>query len=244
MYSCCTQLKLRRAAFSFLNSLTQTASKQSINHLVPSLSGAILIYKKPSSVNIDLSAWQKGVVDLLEDCYYLRPTLNFKVKKFVTIRLFKTFKQVAYYTFLVEGREHSEADAFFTRFENELALANDLNLLVAWIEEIGQNRGAQNRYFRFENAAAALPPPARIMAELGNSYCLFRLYCVRLSDEVVILANGGRKTSQVVQNSPELITHFRFANKMAQQLIELIQSGELMLDGKQIVDVETIELLD
>ena len=166
------------------------------------------------------------------------------MKKFVTIRLFKTFKRVAYYTFMVEGREHSETDAFFTQFENEQNLANDLNLLAAWIEEIGQNRGAKNRYFRFENAAAALPPPARIMAELGNSYCLFRLYCIRLSDEIVILANGGRKTSQTVQNSPELMTHFRFANKMAQQLIELVQSGELVLEGKQIMDVETIELLD
>ena len=68
--------------------------------------------------------------------------------------------------------------------------------------------------------------------------------CIRLSDEIVILANGGRKTSQVVQNSPELMTHFRFANKMAQQLIGMIQSGELVLDGKEIVDVETIELLD
>lgn len=151
---------------------------------------------------------------------------------------------MAYYTFIVEGREHSETDAFFTQFENEQNLANDLNLLAAWIEEIGQNRGAKSRYFRFENAAAALPPPARIMAELGNSYCIFRLYCIRLTDEIVILANGGCKTSQTVQNSPELVTHFRFANKMAQQLIELIQSGELVLEGKQIIDVETIELLD
>ncbi|AUD04055.1 hypothetical protein [Spirosoma pollinicola] len=166
------------------------------------------------------------------------------MNNFVTIRLFKTFKQVTYYTFLVEGREQSETDTFFARFENDLALANDLNLLVAWIGEIGQNRGAKSRYFRFENDALALPPPAKIMAELGNSYCQFRLYCIRLSDEIVILANGGRKTSQTVQNSPELMTHFRFANKMAQQLIELIQSGELVLDGKQIANLETIELLD
>jgi len=166
------------------------------------------------------------------------------VKKFVTIRLFKTFDRVAYYTLVVEGRDQSETDAFFARFENEPTLTNDLNLLVAWIQEIGRYRGAKSRYFRFENDAAALPPPARIMAELGSSYCQFRLYCIRLSDEIVILANGGRKTGQTVQRSPELMNHFRFANKMAQQLIELIQSGELLMDGKRIVDLEMIELLD
>lgn len=166
------------------------------------------------------------------------------MNKFVTIRLFKTFKQVTYYTFLIEGREQTETDAFFTHFENDPLLANDLNLLVTWIQEIGQNRGAKSRYFRFENDASALPPPARIMAELGSSYCQFRLYCIRLSDEIVILASGGRKTSQTVQNSPSLMAHFRFANRMAQQLIELIQAGELVLDGKQIVNLDMIELLD
>lgn len=166
------------------------------------------------------------------------------MNKFVTIRLFKAFKQVACYTFLVEGREQTETDAFFTHFENDSVLANDLNLLVTWIQEIGQNRGAKSRYFRFENDASALPPPARIMAELGSSYCQFRLYCIRLSDEIVILANGGQKTSQTVQNSPQLMAHFRFVNRMAQQLVELIQAGELVLDGKQIVNVDTIELLD
>lgn len=165
------------------------------------------------------------------------------MNNFVTIRLFKTFERVAYYTLQVEGREQSETDSFFTRFEQEELLARDLNLLVAWIQEIGQRRGAKARYFRFENAASALPPPARIMAELGNDYCQFRLYCIRLSDEVVILANGGRKVSQTVQNSPELMTHFRFANKIAQQLMVLSQSGDLLLDGKQILEVEGIELI-
>ena len=187
----------------------------------------------------------KEIVGSTTNGNYLRwLILNFKVNKFVAIRLFKTFKEVAYYTFLVEGREQAETDAFFTRFENDPVLANDLNLLVTWMQEIGQKRGAKSRYFRFENDASALPPPAKIMAELGSSYCQFRLYCIRLSDEIVILANGGLKTSQTVQNSPQLMAHFRFANRMAQQLIELIQAGELVLDGKQIVNVDTIELLD
>ena len=165
------------------------------------------------------------------------------MNNFVTIRLFKTFERVAYYTLQVEGREQSETDRFFTRYEQDESLARDFYFLVALIQEIGPRRGAKARYFRFENAASALPPPARIMAELGNDYCLFRLYCIRLSDQVVILANGGLKVSQTVQNSPELLIHFRFANKIAQQLTELTQSGDLLLDGKQIVDIDRLELL-
>lgn len=166
------------------------------------------------------------------------------MKNFVTIQLFKTFDKVSYYTFWVEDSNRSEADAFFNRFEGNQQLAHDLNLLVAWMSEIGQNRGAKPRYFRFENDANALPPPVRIMAELGDDYCSLRLYCVRLSEEVVILANGGLKTGRTAQESPDLLAKFRFANKMAHQLVELIRTGELQLRGKEIVNVEQIELVD
>ncbi|RAJ93252.1 hypothetical protein LX87_04764 [Larkinella arboricola] len=166
------------------------------------------------------------------------------MKNHVTIRLFRAFEQVNYYTFWVEDRPQSETDDFFTRFEHNQALSHDLNLLVTWLVEIGQRRGAKVRYFRFENNAQALPPPARIMAELGDDYCRLRLYGVRLSDQVVILANGGPKTSRTVQDSPELLAHFRFANKMATQILEMMLSGELTLKGKQINQIEAIELLD
>ncbi len=82
------------------------------------------------------------------------------------------------------------------------------------------------------------------MAELGDDYCSLRLYCVRLSEEIVILANGGLKTGRTVQDSPDLLAKFRFANKMAHQLLELIRSGELQLAGREIVNVEQIELVD
>lgn len=166
------------------------------------------------------------------------------MKNFVTIHRFKTFEKVHYYTFWVEGRTKSETDAFFSRFEDKEPLAQELNLLVTWLSEIGQRRAAKARYFRFENDASALPPPARIMAELGDDYCSLRLYCVRLSDEVVILANGGLKTGRTVQDSPDLLAKFRFANKMANQLLQMIRSGELQLVGKEIVNVEQLELLD
>jgi len=151
---------------------------------------------------------------------------------------------VNYYTLWVEGRPQSETDAFFDRFEENQQVANDLNLLVTWISEIGEHRGAKARYFRFENDANALPPPARVMAELGDDYCRLRLYCIRLSDRAVILVNGGLKTGRTVQDSPDLLGRFRFANKMANQLVDLIQAGELILEGKQIVNLEAIELID
>lgn len=166
------------------------------------------------------------------------------MNNFVAIRPFKTFSKVAYYTFWVEGREKSETDAFFSKFENVDSLSIDLDILVAWLSEIGEQRGAKLRYFRNENSAEALPPPRRIMAELSMNKCDLRLYCLRLSEEVVILANGGLKTGQTVRDSPDVWSKFNFANKMAQQILKQLQTGEIRLSGKRILDIEEIELWD
>lgn len=166
------------------------------------------------------------------------------MNNFVSILPFKTFRKVAYYTFWVEGRETSEADAFFSKFENVESLATDLDILVTWLSEIGERRGAKARYFRHENSAEALPPPRRIMAELSVDKCDLRLYCLRLSEEIVILANGGLKTSQNVRDSPDVWPKFNFANKMAQQILKQLQTGEIRLSGKRILDIEEIELWD
>ena len=69
-----------------------------------------------------------------------------------------------------------------------------------------------------------------------------RLYCLRISDEVVILANGGIKTSQTVQDSPNLLPYFRFVNVMSKQIDELIKDSTLKLDGKNILNINEIEL--
>ena len=164
------------------------------------------------------------------------------MNNFVTIQLFKTFGSVKYYTFQVEGRKQSETDNFFSTYENRPEVSKDLEKLVAWITEIGSNRGAKSRYFRSENAADALPPPASIMAELTVGHCDLRLYCVRLTDQVVILANGGIKMSQTVQGSPDLMPAFQFANKMARQLLELIRERSIDIDGKEIMNLEEVEL--
>ncbi len=142
----------------------------------------------------------------------------------------------------MEGREKSEADDFFSKFENDKTLATDLDILVAWITEIGDQRGAKARYFRQENMAEALPPPYRIMAELNVNKCDLRLYCIRLSEEIVILSNGGLKTSQTVQDSPDVWPKFNFANKMAHQILKQLQTGEIQLNGSTILNLNEIEL--
>ncbi len=164
------------------------------------------------------------------------------MKKHVTLQLFKTFSKVNFYTFQFIDSAQSETDKFFSKFENDVLVETDLLNLVSWLSLIGQKYGAKSGFFRHESAAMALPPP---MAKMVKEVIVndLRLYCVWISEEIVILANGGIKQSQKVQDSPEIMRHFRFANMMAIQITEMIYTDDFQYAGKQILNLNNIELI-
>ncbi len=162
------------------------------------------------------------------------------MNSFVTIKPFKEFEKVAYYTFHIEGDIDSEADNFFSRLLKEVDYREDLVAIYDWLVEIGEKRGAKPKFFRFEDSAEALPPPAKFLAELPVKD--LRLYCVRLTEEIVILANGGVKTAQKVQDCPDLLPKFRFVRQAAIRITEMIRDKEFRFSGKTIFDLQNIEI--
>ena len=141
----------------------------------------------------------------------------------------------------MEDDDETETEKFFSKLENVSEIETDLNHLVVWLALIGRKYGAKIEFFRHEAAAHALPPPMSKMVKevIVND---LRLYCVHISEQIVILANGGIKTAQQVQNAPNVLAHFRFANAMAKQIDQLIRAGDFKLDGKNIVNLDEIEL--
>lgn len=164
------------------------------------------------------------------------------MKSFATITPFKEYNKVKYYTVILPGEKVSETMKFFEEAEgwDELKIKTQVNYLRQWIVDIGENRYAQEQLFRPERSAHALPPPPEHLsiAQKIRSGKNVRLYCLRLSDEVVILFNGGLKTRNEAQHCPNVKDHFYNANYWAGQLLKM----SLILDGKEIRDYTKIQL--
>jgi disulfide oxidoreductase YuzD len=167
------------------------------------------------------------------------------VKQYVNLRLFRDYKKVRYYTFHIEEQEESETLKFFNKLKTQSDYANELNELANWLFEIGNKYGALPFLFRFEDEAVALPPnfqgQRRVFIEKIEKNNL-RLYCIWISEEIVILANGGVKLSAVVQDSIELMPHLRFAKAMGKQINRLIVEGNFRFMGKEIFEIDNIDL--
>jgi hypothetical protein len=158
------------------------------------------------------------------------------------IEEFVTREKVTFYTFRHEDSELSETDKFFERFQGTSAIANDkkyledFNDIVALIDEIGR-KGAFKKYFRDEGKVEALPSEFR--KYIGDK---LRLFCIRLSDSIVILGNGGIKSSLKTQNSPDLSTKFYLMGTIADAINQLLQRKEWVLKYKNIEPKDNLEI--
>lgn len=118
-------------------------------------------------------------------------------------------------------------------------------------ESIGNRYGATNDFFdRIVNRAQELPPKPKQWVEeikdLGINFPL-RLFCYRVTENIVILFNGGIKESQATQDSKNLRVKFFEAQVFVKKIEEALQSEtiEISVDGRylQNFDVTTDTIL-
>lgn len=140
-----------------------------------------------------------------------------------------TFYSVKWIT--ANNHTSSETDKFFDKYAMPGHQLEDqaLQLFRLVTESIGNKYGATDDFFdRAENSAQALPPKPKKwveeIKELGSNFPL-RLYCYRLTEQIVILFNGGVKDTDSAQNSKDLSMKFYEAQTFVKKIEEALQSG-------------------
>ena len=147
--------------------------------------------------------------------------------------------KVQFYTVTRSGEELSEFEKFVDKDFPEHK--EEIEVLYQIIEEIGR-RGAKAYYFKFEKSAHALPKVGREIINANTDDFGIRLYCIRISDELVILLNGNIKTTQLPQDCDNVKGHFSFANKIADQIDKLLAEGEINFSSADWLNEFMIEI--
>ena len=132
------------------------------------------------------------------------------------------------YTIQFLSESDSEFERFYTRFKDDAEYNPDLMRIVALINKIA-DMGALERYFRPEgklkDGVCALPV---LQSKL-------RLYCLRLSDKILVLGNGGVKKTRTYNENDTLKGYVL----TLQNFEKLIREGEK--DGTISITANTIE---
>lgn len=140
-------------------------------------------------------------------------------------------ESVSLYTITFDGDELSEFEKFMDKFKDNATLQRDYQLILLALEKISSH-GALERNFRPEGKmndnVVALP--------IDKSR--LRLYCLRLSDKILILGNGGEKNTKTYEESEELKGYVMDLQKFDALLKSYIQKGEIEIEETKLVGVE------
>ncbi len=149
---------------------------------------------------------------------------------------------VTFYSVRWEGDSVNESAKFFMQYENDPRFQAAFRQLVGLLfDEIGDTHGAKAVFFnRRENDFSGLPAASAIVGKLKFDYpgFPFRLYCLRLSNSLVILFGGGRKTAQTPQASPDLAQKFEDAKLFTKRIKKALSSNRILISpcGRKLLD--------
>ena len=150
-----------------------------------------------------------------------------------TINL-KTIEQndnVSLYSICFNGSDVSEYEDFLMKFKDNSTLNYDFQRILLALEKI-IDRGALERFFRIEGKMND-----RVSALAIDSRKL-RLYCLRISDQILIVGNGGVKTTRTYQENEQLSGYVMDLQRFDELLKQAQQNGSITIEKNMIVGID------
>lgn len=142
------------------------------------------------------------------------------------------------FTICFEGESYTEFQKFITKSGSDVELQPDLHEILRILRRMVEELGFLERLFRPEGKMRD-----RVVAMPVSSSKL-RLYCLRLSDGVLIVGNGGQKKTRTYNESDELSGYVMTLQKLDSLLKAAERKGAITIEKTTIsgIDDKTFDL--
>ena len=148
-----------------------------------------------------------------------------------TILSLEQTEVVGLFTIIFEGEMQSEFVKFVKKFKDDAVRKNELRVILNQIDTM-LVKGIEERRFR----------PAGKMSDGVTALPVYkgglRLYCLRLSDSVLIVGNGGVKNTQTYDEDKDLNGYVISLQKLDALLKADIRNGVVRIEKTEIVGVD------
>lgn len=155
------------------------------------------------------------------------------MKKKTTLDIISESEKATLYSISFEKDGTTEFEKFVAEFEMNAEYNSDYQRIIAALQVV-LDKGALERFFRPEGKmndnVHAIP------IEGGK----LRLYCLRISEQIVILGNGGVKNTKSYQEDPKLYGYVLDLQRFEKILKENIDKGYISVDEKELHGTEQI----
>ena len=139
------------------------------------------------------------------------------------------------YTIQFVTEDTGEYIRFYNRFKDDAVYDKDLAMIAKFVESIA-DKGALERFFRPEGRMND-----RVCA-LPITQSKLRLYCLRLSESILILGNGGVKTSRTYEENEELSGYVLNLQNFDKLIKEGVKDGTITITENTIETDNTFDI--
>ena len=169
------------------------------------------------------------------------------VKTAITIKHITISEAVGVYSLQFSNKEETEFVDFMSKYKDisNPVLKEDFNRIMAILKKIIE-KGALERLFRTGEVKVkdgVVAVPLDIVRRKKGCGTL-RLYCLRISDEILILGNGGVKYGNSYNDNKELNTYVSNLAELDRIIKKFIRQRKIKIAGKTVIlqDNLTIEI--
>ena len=153
------------------------------------------------------------------------------MKKKTTVELIASSETVSLYSISFEIDGKTEFEKFVEAFEADATYRNDYRRILAALQVVLEV-GALERFFRpegkIEDDLVALP------LDSGK----LRLYCLRISDQILVIGNGGIKDVKRYEDSRQLLGYVMDLQRFDRLLHAMLESGSIVIEERILKGVE------
>ncbi|MBR5984096.1 MAG: hypothetical protein IK025_10325 [Bacteroidales bacterium] len=139
------------------------------------------------------------------------------------------------FTICFNGEDTTEFQKFIEKFKEDATRKNDLSVILTAINRMLNASGFLERYFRPEGKmgdhVVALPIERTMM----------RLYCLRMSDSVLIVGNGGLKSTKTYDEDESLNGYVITLQKLDKLLAQAVKNGLVTIEETTITGIDQTE---
>lgn len=145
------------------------------------------------------------------------------------------------YTIKVDDNKDTEFQKFLIMFKDseDAYIKEDFDRILAAIIKISEN-GALESYFRIEGKVKdrICAIPLLISSRDKTKHGTLRLYCIRISDTLLIIGGGGLKKSDTYEEDSSLLAHVKRLQAIDSRLSSLENDGVILSDSIMNITVQ------
>lgn len=139
---------------------------------------------------------------------------------------------VCIYSICFDGSDESEFEKFLAKFKDNAHYNKAFNTILQAIAKCMAD-GVLERFFRREGRKSDH------VAGLAIDSHRLRLYCLRMSEQILILGNGGVKKKRTYEEVPELMGYVMDLQAFDKALEEAQKKGHVTIEKNMITGIES-----